>query len=188
MLKFIPHRSKQALLVSLSSVLIFFGLAIAFVGCDGISDSETGPEFSIELGMETLDTGAVRLEEIDQGQQGAIVDGTREVLRDQEAYGSFWRQLHASESSVPDLPEVDFDTQIVVAVVLGQRPTGGYSVEVDEVLTTESGNPVQVQYTESIPGDGCAVQQVLTSPYVLVTVETQGQNVTFSGSEEVYSC
>jgi hypothetical protein len=182
-----PPRSKQAVLGPLSSVLIFL-VATALVGCDGISDPETDPEFSKEVETETLDTGAVSLEEIDQGQYGAIADGTREVLQDQEAYTAFWRQLHAGETSVPDPPEVNFDAQIVVAVVLGQRPTGGYSVEVDEVLTTESGSPVQVQYTERIPGDGCVVQQVLTSPYVLATIETQGGEVTFSGSEDTFSC
>ncbi|MFB6278360.1 MAG: protease complex subunit PrcB family protein [Salinibacter sp.] len=170
-------------------LLAAFGLALVLGGCDGMPGTTDGtPNFSVELATETLNTGAVTVEEIGQGQYGDIVEGTQEVLRDKDAYASFWRQLHADQSSVPDRPAVDFDTQIVVAVVLGQRPTGGYGVEIDEVLATESGGQIQVRFTESVPGDECGTFQVLTSPYVLATVKTQGGDVTFSGSEETRPC
>lgn len=174
--------------VPLFSVLIFLGLLITLAGCDGVSKSANDPDFSMEVETEVLDEGAVRLDEISEGQQGSVVDGTQDVLRDEQAYASFWKRLHADQDSVPDRPEVDFETQAVVAVVLGRRPTGGYSVDIDEVLTTESRNSTQVRFTENTPGDGCVVQQVLTSPYVLATIKTPGENVTFSGSEASYSC
>lgn len=164
-------------------------LLVVFGGCDSITGATDGePDFSVELATETLDTGAVGIEEIDQGQYGDIKEGTQEVLRDEDAYASFWKQLHANQASVPDRPEVNFDTQIVVAVVLGQRPTGGYGVGIDEALSTESGEQIQVRFTEAVPGDECGTIQVLTSPYVLATVETQGGDVTFSGSKETRSC
>lgn len=179
----------QTLLAHGPALLAAFGLALVLGGCDGISGATDGPpNFSVELATETLNTGAVTVGEIEQGQYGDIVDGTQEVLRDEDAYASFWEELHADQGSVPDRPAVDFDTQVVVAVVLGQRPTGGYSVEIDEVLATESGGQNQVRFTESVPGDECGTIQVLTSPYVLATVETQGGDVTFSGSKETRSC
>lgn len=181
------HRHGQ--MIPLFSVLMLLGLAVALVGCDGISSSANeDPEFSVEVQTETLGTGAMKVEEVDQGRQGDIVDGTQEVLQDEQEYAAFWNRLHAHQDSVPDRPEVDFSTQMVIAIVLGQRPTGGYSVEIDEVLTTEGREPVQVQSTENIPGDGCAVQQVLTSPYVLVAIDMQSDDVTFSVSEETFSC
>lgn len=164
-------------------------LLVVFGGCDGITGAtDEAPDFSVEMTKETLDTGAVNVDEIEGGQYGDIVEGTQDVLRDEEAYASFWERLHTDRNSVPDRPEVNFETEIVVAVVLGQRPTGGYSVGIDEVLTTESGGQIQVQFTESVPGDECGVTQALTSPYVLVAIEAQNEEVEFSGSEETRSC
>jgi len=170
-------------------LLAAFCLVLVLGGCDGIfGATDETPNFSVELATETLNTGAVTVEEIDRGQYGDIVDGTQEVLRDEDAYASLWRRLYADQDSVPDRPAVDFDTQIVVAVVLGQRPTGGYGVGIDEVLTTESGGQIQVRFTESVPGDECGTIQVLTSPYVLAVVETESGDVTFAGSEETRPC
>lgn len=171
--------------------VVFAALCLLVVsgGCDGITGAADGdPDFPVEVAKETLDTGAVNVDEIDGGQYGDIVEGARDVLRDEDVYASFWERLHADRNSVPDRPEVDFENKIVVAVVLGQRSTGGNSVGVDEVLTTESGGQIQVQFTESVPGDECGVTQVLTSPYVLVAVEAQNEEVEFSGSEETRSC
>lgn len=173
----------------MSATLAAICLIVVLGGCDGIAGATDGESnFSVELASETLDTGAVRVDEIDGGQYGDIVEGTQDVLRDEEAYASFWERLHADQNSVPDRPEVDFGAQIVVAVVLGERPTGGYSVGIDEVLASESREELEVRFTESVPGGECVATQVLTSPYVLATVETQSGNVTFNGTEETRSC
>lgn len=179
----------RTMLKSIPALLAALCLAIVVGGCDGIlgaTDGET--DFSVEVASETLDAGAVGIEEIDQGQYGDIVEGTRDVLRDKEAYASFWERLHADRTPVPDRPEVNFENKIVVAVVLGQRPTGGYSAGIDEVLATESGGQIQVRFTEVVPGEECGVTQALTSPYALVAVEAQDEEVEFSGSTETRSC
>ncbi|PSQ82850.1 MAG: hypothetical protein BRD30_13575 [Bacteroidetes bacterium QH_2_63_10] len=105
-----------------------------------------------------------------------------------DAYASFWKRLHADQSSVPDRPEVDFEDTVVVAIVLGQRPTGGHSVEIDEVRATDDGGEMRVTFTETVPGDGCLVTQALTSPYVLATVEAQDEEFTFESSTKTRSC
>ena len=89
---------------------------------------------------------------------------------------------------MPDRPNVDFEEKIVVAIVLGKRSTGGYGVEIDEVLASDGSGQVQVQFTETVPGNSCSVTQVLTSPYVLATVKAQGEDFTFDGAEETRSC
>lgn len=173
----------------LSVAFTALSLLVVAGGCDGIMGAaDDGPDFSVEMTTETLDTGTVNVGALGGGQYGDIVEGTQEVLRDEEAYASFWERLHTDRTPVPDRPEVDFESKIVVAVVLGQRPTGGYSVGIDEVLTTESGGQIQVRVTETVPGDGCGVTQALTSPYVFVAIEAQNEKVEFSGSKETRSC
>lgn len=176
-----------------ASRLLAVGIALlllgATAGCDGLAgQGDEATQYSDPVATKTLSEGGVNVEQIDRGQYGALVDGTQRVLRDESAYASFWETLHADRDSVPERPRVDFSEQVVVAVVLGQRPTGGYSVEIDTAQANEEGNQIQVQYTEFVPGDGCATTQVLTSPYVLATVAAQDESFTFEGTEKARSC
>lgn len=165
-------------------------LLVVTGGCDSVPffDGEETPEFSIQVAHESIQSGSVNVDQIDRGQYGDIVEGTRKVFRDEEAYASFWERLHADRGSIPSRPEVDFNSRVVVAIVLGERPSGGYGVEIDEVLTSENGEEIQAQFTEVVPGDDCVVTGALTSPYILVAVEAKGGAFSFSRSTETRSC
>ncbi|MFB6099505.1 MAG: protease complex subunit PrcB family protein, partial [Salinibacter sp.] len=165
---------------------VVFGLLVLVFGMGGCDS--VGETFSKQMVAHTLNTGAVKVNQIDQGQYGDIVDGTKRVLRDEEAYASFWKTLHADQESVPDRPKVDFSERVVVAIVLGRRPTGGYTVGVDEVLASEDGEKIRVRFTETVPGENCIVTQALTSPYVLVSVEAREESFTFEGTKTTRSC
>lgn len=170
-------------------ILLATLLLIVVGGCNGgVNGTDDGPNFTTEVATETLNTGAVNVDQIEKGQYSDLVEGTQAVLRDEEAYAAFWERLHADRDSVPERPGVDFDEEVVVAIVLGQRSTGGYSVEIDEVLTSAAGGTIQVRFTEAVPGEDCFVTQALTSPYVLVTVKAQDEDFTFEGAEETRSC
>ena len=167
---------------------------LLMVGCDSMGTDpgdETG--FNTEVETQTIKSSSVNTGEIDRGQYGNIVDGTQTVLRDEGEFASFWADLHVDQSTTPELPAIDFESQVVVAVVLGERPTGGYDVGVDAVTANEDG-AMRVEYTETVPGDACGVTQALTSPYILVSVDVEEQSVdpdegvTFSSSEETRSC
>ena len=162
------------------------------------SDPDDETTFDTEVETQTLVNGAVNTGEIDRGKYGDIVEGTRTVIRNQATYEELWSRLHADESTTDgegsDPPELSFDSHVVVAVVLGERPTGGYAVDIDAIQASEDGREMRVEFTESVPGGNCAVTQALTSPYVLVAVDVQDESIdtnaeaTFSKSEETRSC
>jgi hypothetical protein len=84
-----------------------------------------------------------------------------------------WEALWKSHAGVPaDLPAkpgaepapaVDWPTEMVVAVFLGTRSTGGYSVEI--AGARREGDALIVEYVERQPGPGSIVTQALTSPF-----------------------
>lgn len=162
-------------------------LLVATTGCDGTGIQENDPAFPVTVEHEVLTDGAVDVDEIARGAFGDI-QGTTSVIQDEETYASFWEKLHAGREPVPQRPHVDFETEVVVAIVLDEKPTGGYGVRIDEVTATENGEQMEVRFTEVEPGDECGVIQVLTSPYVVATAETQAREVTFSRSVETRSC
>jgi hypothetical protein len=69
---------------------------------------------------------------------------------------------------------------MVIAVLSGTRPTDGYFVQIESVQEFE--DRISVNYEEVTPGDGCNVAQVLTSPFVLVTIPQSDKPVQFEST------
>jgi hypothetical protein len=95
------------------------------------------------------------------------------VARDQKQWQALW-QRHAPGRP---LPAVDFTRNLVVAVFLGSRPSGGYQVEISGVR--QEGDTLIVQWREAVPGPGQVAAQVLTSPSHLVTVPRHAGDIRF---------
>ena len=169
-------------------------------GCNSVgSDPTDETGFNTKVETQTVATGAVDTEELDKGTYGKIVEGTQVVLRSEDELAAFWADLHGGATSTgedtpPDPPPVDFETQVVVGVVLGERSTGGYSVNIDRVVANEDEGTMRVEFTEAVPGGTCAATGALTSPYVLATVNLQDEpvdsddEVVFARSEQTRSC
>ena len=64
-----------------------------------------------------------------------------------------------------------------IAIFAGERPTGGFTVSVEEV--TESVSGLEVAYRVSGPPPDAMVSQALTSPFQMIAVESQAATVRF---------
>src|SRR5690349_22975578 len=75
-------------------------------------------------------TDRVSFKTIAKGLRSGIREPSQIAVRSQSEWQKLWRQ-HSSASTAPaPLPTVDFDKEIVVAVFLGEKPSGGYGVEI----------------------------------------------------------
>ena len=79
-----------------------------------------------------------------------------------------WRQAWTAIGGGRPVPEVNFATRSVVVVYQGQKPTGGYSVSVEEIR--RDGTVLAVRVNERRPASGSFTTQVITSPFVAVSV------------------
>ena len=84
------------------------------------------------------------------------------VLRKSQ-FERLWAQ-HAGTTP----PAVDFAQESVIAVFMGNMPTGGFSVSVAHVET--DGTQISVFVDNMSPGPKCNVIQVNTNPFVIVKV------------------
>jgi hypothetical protein len=100
-------------------------------------------------------------------------DGRQVVVRSAAEWGALWKQ-HAPERPVP---AVDFAREMVAAVFLGSRPTGGFAVEI--VGAGAKAGSVVVQYRETKPAPDAIAAQILTSPVHLVAVPRADGDVKF---------
>lgn len=66
-------------------------------------------------------------------------------------------------------PQLDWNKQQVVLLAMGQKNTGGYSIDIDKVEKTNA--EITVYYKTNGPKKGDMVTQALTAPYVLYTID-----------------
>ena len=117
-------------------------------------------------------TDRVSFKTIDKGIRSGIREPLETLIRSQTEWQSLWRR-HTSTSTVPaPLPVVDFDKEIVAAVFLGEKPTGGYGVEISSAEVADRSLTVFVG--ETSPKPGAMVTQAINQPFHIVRIETAG--------------
>lgn len=87
------------------------------------------------------------------------------------AFVSFWEE-HAGPE-VP-LPNVAWDSELVLLAVVGRRNEAGEEVRVRRVLPLGPVSGTRIELTERIPGDFCSPAAKLVHPYQLVVVPKEG--------------
>jgi hypothetical protein len=106
----------------------------------------------------------------------------RFVIRDQAAWETFWRTMHANEFPQPDVPAIDFTTRMVVAAAMGTRNSGGYSIRIASL----SAGTARVVSTS--PGSQCVVPGVITQPVDAAVAPRVEGTIRFEESSEVHDC
>jgi hypothetical protein len=152
-------------------------LALALlVGC---AESATGPR-----------DGAAVLEQQDvlvlSSAWSGYMDGKQIVVADADAWAAEWQAIWSNHVPVPPVPAVDFTSSVIVIAALGQRPTTGYSVVIEQVRLANGSLAVDVR--ERSPGTSCATGQAVTSPVHIVQVPRQATTAAFTIRRVTYSC
>jgi hypothetical protein len=123
---------------------------------------------------------------IEQGQHCGIHTNKDVVIRDQAEWTALWSEYESERFPKTAPPPVDFIKDMVVAVFLGGRRTGGFSVKIAGISAAESGLKVQVE--ETIPGRGCMVPMMITYPYYMVRLSRHDGTVVFDHSVRAENC
>ena len=162
--------------ISASNSYSFLGivlLLITLLGCDGVNSSEdAGFDDSFFAGAQevSIRTVADSIITIDQSQFGsyAFQDKTNRVIQDPAAFVQFWDELHANQSPIPDLPDINFSEYTVLAAMMGVQSSGGFSITISRAGTSDGILGVMIEEKE--PGEGCFNIAALTSPFHIVKV------------------
>lgn len=99
------------------------------------------------------------------------------VIKEISEWRSLWDIVNAGVTPKPALPIIDFDDETVIAVFQGVHSTGGYSIEIVEIL--EKANSLEVTVKETSPSSGSNVTQAFTQPFHIVKTKIIGKEVVF---------
>ena len=101
----------------------------------------------------------------------------RLAIRTAQAWKAVWEKTYRNVSSPPEVPKVDFTKDMILAVFMGQKSTGGHSVQIVKVSKTDKGLKTHVREISPKPVD--IVTQALTSPFHLVIISSVEGDVIF---------
>ncbi len=96
------------------------------------------------------------------------------MVRNQTELLTVWNQAYGTQLSVPAVPDTDFERETILAIFLGQKPTGGYQVEVVDVA--QEATDLFVDLIEREPAEGAITTQALTNPWLMIRVLRGGIN------------
>ena len=138
--------------------------------------AQLAPPFSFLPRVTALGTNKsterVSFKTIAKGLHSGIREPSQIAIRSQTEWQKLWRQ-HSSVGTAPAaLPTVDFDKEIVAAVFLGEKPSGGYGVEISSAEVADSSLTVFVK--ETSPKPGAMITQAINQPFHIVRIETAG--------------
>ena len=87
------------------------------------------------------------------------------VIRSPREWDTYWRTIFRTGAAPSD---IDWNTEMLLVIHLGNRPTDGYDVLVDGIEPIRNG--FGIIYLERAPSEGQRVRKTPTSPYTIIRV------------------
>lgn len=107
------------------------------------------------------------LELLSRSDYSELIETEQLVIKSDTALQLVYNRIATKES----VPQINWDENQVILLTLGQKNTGGYSIEVDRLVHTS--REIMVYYKTSGPKQGERVTQALTAPYVLFAIDNK---------------
>jgi len=127
---------------------------------------DTGDLVATEIAMKPA--LPVSFRSVGKGYRSGVRVPLQVVARSQNDWTALWRQHVSDDLSSRPPPTIDFEKEVVVALFLGERPTGGYDVQISRAEQTNDG--LIIYYREKDPSPGGMVIQALTQPFHIVRI------------------
>ncbi len=124
--------------------------------------------FSPLLWVVNCDAESLPLRKIAKGALSGIAEARQEVIKDQAAWERWWTKHAVKGNSLETIPTIDFSKEMVIAVTMGRRNTGGHSIEITTAET--AGQQLKISVRRTSPPPGAMVMQALTAPFHFVSV------------------
>ncbi len=117
------------------------------------------------LSLYYLPLDSIPFETIEKNTICGIHDNRTLIITDNETWSSIWTEIQSITTLKPDLPFVNFTSEWLVAIFLGQRATGGYYCNIHTIERTSLA--YRIHYQEL---DYHGLTQALTFPYHIVKI------------------
>lgn len=159
-------------------LLLSLGVMVSSCNENEVEHKSDGVNDLKEIAFESLSKDVM-------GNPIMITQKTLLVVQNQEDLDKLWENP-SSMMEKPSTPEVDFEHYVLVVAASGERPSSGYTTEIERIEELEDEILVFVTHTE--PGEGCMNLTVMTTPHHIVKIQRPSKNIVFSESIRTNPC
>ena len=121
---------------------------------------------------------------VDKGFSSGIRERSFVIIKTQKEWENLWRAHKVGASSQKKMLPIDFEAEMIVAVFLGEKRTGGYGMEITKVEEDSDNRRLNVYFRETQPPPSSIVTQALTQPYHIMKLRTVSFPVVFVPLQE----
>ena len=133
-----------------------------------------------------IPTGQIGFQTISKGYYSGHKNQAYYVTKNEDEWADIWNQHQSTFTPQLPPPEVNFSETTVIAVFMGEFNTGGYEIEIKEIL--DMNQSVEVKVEKTYPGIGCVVTLAFSQPYHIVKIEKSDKEITFDTVERTIEC
>ena len=146
---------------------IIFKLGIAILSITLMSCGAQKQEMEKEVTYELIESQS----------QGGYKVGQYQTITNTFDLKSLYTQLNLSRKPGLTLPEVDFESESIVALFMGEKMSGGYGIEIKSIKRINT-SKIEIQIEETEPGDMATM--AITSPFAIYKVSIPNAKTSFS--------
>ncbi len=128
------------------------------------------------IGCENYTESSISFQTIDKGILSGIQKKSNYIINNNKEFSELWNNINNYKIPKSEVPKIDFEKEIVIAVFQGQKNTGGYDIEITNIMEN---NKINVYIKETEPKPNNFVIQALTSPYHIIKINKPNKYVKF---------
>ena len=111
----------------------------------------------------------IKIEKEWKGFHCGYTEPVRLVIKTEDQWKEVWEKVHRLRLPRLELPKIDFEKEMVLAVFMGKQTSGGYEIEIIKIIKIEEGIIAVVKEKEP-PPDSLRTM-ALTQPYHIVVIK-----------------
>jgi len=108
---------------------------------------------------------------------GGIATKEFRVIDKFEDLNDLYNTINASREPGIEIPEIDFTTQSVLCLFMGEYTSGGYAISIDHIKKSQDAVIVYYVETKPIPDD--MVTMSITQPFCIVKINSANKPIKF---------
>ena len=148
--------------------LVIFFCCLIISGCDSKDPTAKNSAPDENTGQQQASKNDVSIIKDWKGSNSAAQRPGNDIIRTNVQLKAAWALAFGNQEPQPDLPQVDFEKQMLIAVFMGQKNTGGHSIEMTGI--EESAGDLTVHVAEQSPKPDDVTTQAITSPFHVVLI------------------
>ncbi len=143
-------------------------------------------EISVPVAEEQYNP-CLELTKVADGFHSYFYTKTMQIIYDQSTWEAWWVTAQGSVTPQPPTPKIDWETNMVIAVTMGDFNSSGYYPTIDWACFDEN-DELEIHVTWHYPGPGCMVLWVFTQPWLAVSAERHEVSHYWTEEEDIYPC